>query len=117
MTEPNAAPAPQPLLNCPFCGSEAILRESYMYHVVCTGQGCRGAYKPSLLHSNANAAITRWNDQPRIEQLERDRARLQQQLASVLDVAIARGVQLGYDDDDYRAMYHAATGNEWSDDE
>lgn len=39
---------------------------------------------------------------------------LQQELAAVLDVAIARGESLGYDsDDDYKARYRELTGKEW----
>ena len=40
---------------------------------------------------------------------------LRNELIAVLDVAIARGEQLGYEDADYCARYLALTGNEWSD--
>lgn len=39
---------------------------------------------------------------------------LSDKLIAVLDVTIARGVQLGYEDADYRELYQELTGKEWS---
>lgn len=47
--------------------------------------------------------------------LAADNERLRAELAQALDVAIARGVQFGYEDESYHERYTDLTGQQWID--
>lgn len=54
---------------------------------------------------------------PTIKELQAEITELRQELIAVLDVAIARGVKLGYEDADYHERYVALTGATWEESE
>lgn len=91
------------LLPCPFCeGNNVDCWNVGWWAVLCDDCDARG---PAA--QRQEAAIAAWNRRAQPDT---------QQLINVLDVAIARGEALGYEDDDYHEMYKRLTGKEWSDD-
>lgn len=95
------------LLPCPFCGVEAtIKRTDTVTFVFCATHECVGPGASGYSDGEAFATWNRRADSQRIQELEVE-------LLNVLDVAIARGVELGYEDEDYHARYQQLTGKEW----
>lgn len=56
----------------------------------------------------------KWLDMGTWAEVAAELDKLREELASVLDVALARGEKLGYLDDDYIARFAELTGREWS---
>lgn len=53
----------------------------------------------------------------RRDEAQAEVVRLCEELATVLEVALARGAKLGYSDDEYLARWEALTGREWDDED